>query len=269
MAVARAWELGAKDLALPSAGNAGSAAAAYAAAAGMAVHIVVPNDTPAPIVTEMKALGADVALIEGLITDAGARVAEGVKEHGWFDLSTLKEPYRVEGKKTMGYELFEQLGRRLPDVILYPTGGGTGLVGMWKAFDEMEQLGWIGSERPRMISIQASGCAPIVRAWENGEEYAAPWQDAHTYASGLRVPRAVGDFIMLDAIRRSGGSALAVPDEAMEDGVLLMGRTTGIFAAPEGGAVAAAIPMLLERDMLRADEEIVLFNTGSGLKYIR
>jgi threonine synthase len=269
MAVARAWELGAGDLALPSAGNAGSAAAAYAAAAGMPVHIVVPADTPNPIVVEMRTLGADVKLIDGLITDAGARVAEGVKEHGWFDLSTLKEPYRVEGKKTMGYELFEQLDGRLPEVILYPTGGGTGLVGMWKAFDEMEQLGWIGRERPRMISVQAEGCAPVVRAWETDAEFAEPWQNAHTYASGLRVPRAVGDFLMLRAIRSSNGAAIAVPDAAMEDGVNLMGRTTGVFAAPEGGAVVAAIPMLLERGLLHADEEIVLFNTGSGLKYIR
>jgi threonine synthase len=269
MAVARAWELGAGDLALPSAGNAGSAAAAYAAAAGMPVHIVVPDDTPNPIVVEMQALGADVALIKGLITDAGAQVAAGVKEHGWFDLSTLKEPYRVEGKKTMGYEIYEQLGRRLPDVILYPTGGGTGLVGMWKAFDEMETLGWIGSERPRMISIQAEGCAPIVRAWEKGADAAEPWEDAHTYASGLRVPKAVGDFLMLHAIRESKGSAIAVADDAMEDGVQRMGRLTGVFAAPEGGAVAAAIPMLIERGELDADEEVVLFNTGSGLKYIR
>jgi threonine synthase len=269
MAVARAAELGVKELAIPSAGNAGSAAAAYAAAAGIPIHIVVPEDTPPVIVEEMKALGADVALIRGLITDAGARVAEGVKAHGWFDLSTLKEPYRVEGKKTMGYEVFEQLGGRLPDVILYPTGGGTGLVGMWKAFAEMEALGWIGAERPRMISVQAEGCAPIVRAWESNATEAAPWQDAHTYASGLRVPRAVGDFLMLDAIRTSAGSAIAVADSAMADGVALMGRTTGIFAAPEGGALVAAIPHLLERGLLRRDEEVVLFNTGSGLKYIR
>ena len=269
MAVARAWELGARDVALPTAGNAGSAAAAYGAAAGMPVHIVAPEDTPSAIVTEMRALGADVALIKGLITDAGARVAEGVKQHGWFDLSTLKEPYRVEGKKTMGYELYEQLNGRLPDVILYPTGGGTGLVGMWKAFDEMEQLGWIGSARPRMISVQAEGCAPVVRAWENNDEFAEPWQDAHTYASGLRVPKAVGDFLMLRAIRASNGSAIAVSDAAMEEGVQMMGRMTGIFAAPEGGAVAAAIPMLRERGALGADEEVVLFNTGSGLKYIR
>lgn len=269
LAVARAWELGATSLALPSAGNAGSAAAAYAAAAGLPVHIVVPKDTPPVIVEEMRELGADVALIDGLITDAGARVAEGVKAHGWFDLSTLKEPYRVEGKKTMGYELFEQLGGRLPDVILYPTGGGTGLVGMWKAFAEMEALGWIGSERPRMISVQADGCAPIVRAWAEGAGEATPWANAHTYASGLRVPRAVGDFLMLDAIRTSGGAAIAVSDAAMRAAVSQIGRLTGIFAAPEGGALAAAVPLLLARGDLRPEDEVVLFITGSGLKYIR
>jgi threonine synthase len=268
MAVARAWELGARAVALPSAGNAGSAAAAYAAAAGMPCHVVVPRDTPRVIIEEIRALGADLQLIDGLITDAGARVAAGAKEHGWFDLSTLKEPYRVEGKKTMGYELFEQLGGRLPDVIIYPTGGGTGLVGMWKAFEEMETLGWIGSERPRMISVQAEGCAPIVRAFERGDEFAEPWQNAHTYASGLRVPRAVGDFLILDAVRASHGAAIAVSDEAMAAAVRSMGAATGVFAAPEGGAVAAAVPILLEQGRLSPDEEVVLFITGSGLKYV-
>lgn len=268
MAIARALELGVSEVALPSAGNAGSAAAAYAAAAGIPAHIVIPEDTPRPIVEEIRALGADVQLIAGLITDAAACVAEGVKQHGWFDLSTLKEPYRVEGKKTMGYELFEQLHGRLPDVIVYPTGGGTGLVGMWKAFAEMEELGWIGSRRPKMISVQAAGCAPIVRAWENDATEAEPWHDAFTYAAGLRVPRAVGDFLILGGIRESGGSAIAVTDEQMSNAVALMGRTTGIFAAPEGGATAAAIPLLLDRGWLEPTEEIVLFNTGSGLKYI-
>jgi threonine synthase len=268
MAVARAVELGVDAVALPSAGNAGSAAAAYAALAGIPAHIVVPDDTPRVIVEEMRALGADVQLIKGLITDAAAVVAQGAREHGWFDLSTLKEPYRVEGKKTMGYELFEQLGGRLPDVIIYPTGGGTGLVGMWKAFAEMEELGWIGRERPRMISVQATGCAPIVRAWENDADAADPWVDAHTYASGLRVPRAVGDFLILAGIRESSGAAIAVSDAQMEAAVGLVGRTTGIFAAPEGGATAAAIPLLIERGWLEPNEEIVLFNTGSGLKYV-
>jgi threonine synthase len=267
LAVSRAAELGVRELALPSAGNAGSAAAAYAAAAGLPVHVVVPRDTPRPILEETLALGADLELIDGLITDAGARVAEGVAAHGWFDLSTLKEPYRVEGKKTMGYELFEQLGR-LPDAIVYPTGGGTGLVGMWKAFDEMQQLGWIGSDRPRMYTVQADGCAPVVRAWQQGDDFAEPWQDAHTYASGLRVPRAVGDFLMLRALRASGGAAVAVSDEAMRAAVLEIGRATGIFAAPEGGATLAAARQLLAMGHLSADDEVVLFNTGSGLKYV-
>jgi threonine synthase len=268
LAVARAWELGASDVAIPSAGNAGSALAAYAAAAGLHAHIVVPKDTPRPILEEIRALGADLELVEGLITDAAVRVAHGAKTHGWFDLSTLREPYRVEGKKTMGYELFEQLGGRLPDAILYPTGGGTGLVGMWKAFDEMQQLGWIGTERPRMISVQAAGCAPIVRAWQTGADHAEPWTDATTYAAGLRVPRAIGDFIMLHVIRVSRGAALAVTDEAMQTAVQLVGATTGIFCAPEGGATAAAVPSLLESGALRSDDEVVLFNTGSGLKYV-
>jgi threonine synthase len=268
LAVARAAELGAGAVALPSAGNAGAAAAAYGAAAGLPVHVVVPRDTPRPILEETRALGADLRLIDGVITDAAVAVAEGAREHGWFDVSTLKEPYRVEGKKTMGYELFEQLGR-LPDAIVYPTGGGTGLVGMWKAFDEMQRLGWIGEERPKMLVVQAAGCAPIVRAWQRGDAEAEPWQEPHTYASGLRVPRAVGDFLILDAVRASGGAAVAVPDDAMAGAVGELGRLTGIFAAPEGGATAAAIPALLETGALTAADEVVLFNTGSGLKYIR
>jgi threonine synthase len=267
MAIARARELGIEEVAIPSAGNAGSATAAYAAAAGMKAHVVLPADTPRVIVEEIRALGADVALIDGLITDAAVRVGEGVKQHGWFDLSTLKEPYRVEGKKTMGYELFEQLGH-LPDAIIYPTGGGTGLVGMWKAFAEMEELGWIGSERPKMFCVQADGCAPIVRAWQQDEEFAEPWQNAHTYASGLRVPRAVGDFLILRGIRESGGAAIAVSDAEMHGAVELMGRTTGVFGAPEGGATVAAIKPLIEQGALNASDEIVLFNTGSGLKYV-
>ena len=268
LAVSRAKELGATELALPSAGNAGGAAAAYAAAAGLAVHVVVPADTPPPILAEIRALGADLQLIEGLITDCGHVVQRGVKEHGWFDLSTLKEPYRVEGKKTMGYELFEQLGGRLPDGIIYPTGGGTGLIGMWKAFDEMERMGWIGSERPRMFSVQAAGCAPIVRAWESGAAEAEPWAEASTYAAGLRVPGAVGDFLILNAIRESGGAAVAIPDQDMFDWVLAVGADTGIFASPEGGAVAAAVPALIAMGALDPEEEVVLFNTGSGLKYV-
>lgn len=268
MAISRAKELGITEVALPSAGNAGSATAAYAAAAGMRAHVVVPRDTPHPIVEEMRALGADVELFDGLITDCATRVAEGVREHGWFDLSTLKEPYRVEGKKTMGYEVAEQLGWRLPDVIVYPTGGGTGLVGMWKAFDEMQALGWIGPERPRMVSVQASGCAPIVRAWREGTEHAEPWEDAHTYASGLRVPRAVGDFLILDAVRASGGAAIAVDDDEMRAWTPLVGADTGIFCAPEGAATAAAAARLRQSGHIRPEDEVVLFNTGSGLKYV-
>ncbi len=268
MAISRARELGVTEVALPSAGNAGSATAAYAAASGIRAHITVPRDTPLPILEEIRALGADLELLDGLISDCGARVAEGAREHGWFDLSTLKEPYRVEGKKTMGYELAEQLDWRLPDAIIYPTGGGTGLVGMWKAFDEMEQLGWIGAERPKMISVQAAGCAPIVRAWERGEEFAEPWEGAETYASGLRVPGAVGDFLILQAIRQSGGAAVAVSDAEMKEWTPTVGRLTGVFCAPEGAATAAAIPRLLEMEALTPDDFVVLFNTGSGLKYI-
>jgi threonine synthase len=266
MAVARARELGAQAIALPSAGNAGAAAAAYGAAAGLPVYVAVPRDTPASIVAETCALGADVELVDGLITDAAARIAEGAARHGWFDVSTLKEPYRVEGKKTMAYELVEQLGR-IPDVIVYPTGGGTGLVGMWKAFDEMEALGWIDAGRPRLISVQAEGCAPIVRAWETGAETASPWESAATAAWGLRVPRAIGDTLMLEAIRASGGAAVAVDDGAMQAAVSQIGRCTGVYAAIEGGATAAAVPVLLERGLLHGGEEVVLFNTGNGLTY--
>ncbi len=268
LAVSRALELGAEELALPSAGNAGSAAAAYGAAAGLPVHVVVPTDTPAPILEEIRALGADLQLLDGLISDCGRVVKKGVEEKGWFDLSTLKEPYRVEGKKTMGYELAEQLGGRLPDAIVYPTGGGTGLIGMWKAFDEMERLGWIGSERPKMFTVQAAGCAPMVRAWEQGDEHAETWQGAQTYASGLRVPGAVGDFLILRALRESGGGAVAVPDHVMAEWVTSVGADTGVFMAPEGGATAAAVPMLMAKGLISADDEVVLFNTGSGLKYV-
>ncbi|HIF20680.1 MAG TPA: threonine synthase [Gemmatimonadetes bacterium] len=267
LAVSRALELGAEELALPSAGNAGSAAAAYGAAAGLPVHVVVPSDTPPAILEEIRALGADLQLLDGLISDCGKVVKQGVEQHGWFDLSTLKEPYRVEGKKTMGYELFEQLGRRLPDAIIYPTGGGTGLIGMWKAFDEMERLGWIGPERPKMFTVQATGCAPMVRAWEAGAESSETWQDVATYAAGLRVPGAVGDFLILRALRESGGGAVAVPDHVMAQWVLHLGADTGIFAAPEGGATAAAVPMLVEKGLISPEDEVVLFNTGSGLKY--
>ena len=267
LAVSRALELGAKALALPTAGNAGSAAAAYGAAAGLPVYVVAPRDTPAPILEEIQALGANLTLLDGLISDCGRVVREKAATEGWWDLSTLREPYRVEGKKTMGYELFEQLGGRLPDAILYPTGGGTGLIGMWKAFHEMEALGWIDHRRPRMISVQAAGCAPMVRAFEAGAETAAFWEGAATYASGLRVPGAIGDFLILEAVRSSGGTAIAIPDIEMAEWVATVGRLSGIFAAPEGGAVAAAVPRLLKTGILRPEDEVVLFNTGSGLKY--
>jgi threonine synthase len=268
LAVSRALELGAGTLAIPSAGNAGSAAAAYAAKAGLPIHVVVPTDTPTPILEEITAFGAELRRIDGWITDCGAEVARGVQTHGWFDLSTLREPYRVEGKKTMGYEVFEQLGGRLPDAIVYPTGGGTGLIGMWKAFGEMEELGWIGDERPRMFAVQAEGCAPMVRAWESGALRAEAWVDPHTYAAGLRVPRAIGDFLVLEALRESGGAAVAVPDRAMATWVRRVGEETGIFLSPEGGATAAATHLLLEAGHLGSTDEVVLFNTGSGLKYV-
>jgi threonine synthase len=268
LAVSRARELGAKALALPTAGNAGGAAAAYGAAAGLPVHVFAPRDTPAPIIAEIRALGGELRLVDGLISDCGRLVREGAAEHGWWDLSTLKEPYRVEGKKTMGYELFEQLGGRLPDAIVYPTGGGTGLIGMWKAFDEMEALGWIDGGRPKMISVQAAGCAPIVRAFEAGVEDAGTWEGAATYASGLRVPGAVGDFLILRAVRASGGAAVSVTDHEMARWVGILGARTGIFAAPEGGAVAAAVPGLVARGVIGESDEVVLFNTGSGLKYV-
>ena len=267
VAISRAWELGARELAIPTAGNAGGAAAAYAAAAGLPLQVFCPTDTPAPILEEIRSLGANLELVDGLISDCGTAVRAGVEEHGWFDLSTLKEPYRVEGKKTMGYELFEQLGGRLPDAIVYPTGGGTGLVGMWKAFEEMEQLGWIGRERPRMLAVQAEGCAPMVRAWERGAEHAAPWPGARTRAVGLRVPGAVGDFLILRALRESNGGAVFVPDLAMKEGVERIGAASGVFVSLEGGATAAAVPQLLAAGLLRPDDEVALFLTGSGLNY--
>jgi len=267
-AVTRAWHLGARILSIPSAGNAANAMAAYAAAAGIEAKVFMPKDVKVPFIRECELYGAEVNLVDGLITDAGRVAAERGKPLGWYDTSTLKEPYRIEGKKTMAYELGEQLDWQFPDWIIYPTGGGTGMVGMWKAFEEMEELGWIDSRRPKMFSVQASGCAPIVRAWQQDDQFAEPWQDAHTYAAGLRVPRAVGDFLILRGIRESGGAAIAVDDATMRTAVELMGRTTGIFAAPEGGATLAAIRPLIEQGWLNPDEEIVLFNTGSGLKYV-
>jgi threonine synthase len=267
VAVSRARELGARAVAVPSAGNAAGAMAAYAAAAGMEAHVFMPADVPHSFRAECAALGASVTLVDGLINDCAVKVREGAAAHGWFDVSTLREPYRVEGKKTMGFELAEQLGWRLPDVIIYPTGGGTGLVGMWKAFDELEQLGLIGPERPRMVSVQAEGCAPIVRAFAAGEEHAPLWQGAHTIADGLRVPVAIGDFLIIRALRASGGTAIAVSDEAMLAHTNKMGAATGVFGAPEGGACLAAHVELLAQGWIGRDETVVLFNTGSGAKY--
>jgi threonine synthase len=267
-AVSMAKQFGLKKLAVPSAGNAAGALAAYAARAGMEAHIFMPRDTPRANVIECEQMGAHVTLIDGLITDCGAEVAKRKAAEGWFDVSTLKEPYRAEGKKTLGYELAEQFDWKLPDVILYPTGGGTGLIGMWKAFDEMEKLGWIGSRRPRMFTVQASGCQPIVRAFEAGETFAAEHLGAHTKASGLRVPKAIGDFIMLDALRKSGGGAIAVPDEDMIASTREVGAAEGVFVAPEGAACYAALKQLLAAGTVRPEETTVLFNTSTGLKYL-
>ncbi len=268
MAVSRARELGAEALAIPSAGNAAGALSAYGAKAGIPVHVFMPRDTPLPFIAECRAHGAAVELVDGLITDCGKRVASRKAERGWFDVSTLKEPYRLEGKKTMGYELAEQGGWTLPDAILYPAGGGTGLIGMWKAFAEMEALGWIGPERPRMVAVQAAGCQPIVRAWEQHWLDAPEWENARTIASGLRVPSAVGDKLMLAAIRESNGEAVAVPDGDMVRGVREIGSFEGIFVSPEGGAVLAGLRKMLALGRIERSERVVLFATGSGHKYV-
>ncbi len=268
VAVSMAKYLGATKLAVPTAGNAGGALAAYAARAGLEAHIFMPNDTPRANVIECRETGAQVTLIDGLITDCGAEIARRREKEGWFDVSTLKEPYRVEGKKTLGYEIAEQLGWELPDVILYPTGGGTGLIGMWKAFDEMETLGWIGAKRPRMFSVQATGCAPIVRAFESGETSAAEFPNARTCASGLRVPKAIGDFLMLKILRDSQGGAVTVDDETMIRTTREVGATEGLFVAPEGAACFAALRSLCAAEKISSEDQIVIFNTGSGIKYL-
>ena len=268
VAVSMAKHFGACKLAVPSAGNAGGALAAYAARAGLEAHIFMPRDTPRANIVECRELGAHVTLINGLITDCGAEIARRKIAEGWFDMSTLKEPYRVEGKKTLGYELAEQLGWQLPDVILYPTGGGTGLIGMWKAFDEMEALGWIGEKRPRMFSVQAAGCAPIARAFDAGETTATEFPDAYTCASGLRVPKAVGDFLMLRILRESGGGALTVEDNEMIRSTREVGSSEGLFVAPEGAACFAALKALFAAGRIAAEECVVIFNTGAGIKYI-
>ena len=264
-AVTMAKRLGARSLAAPTAGNAGAALSAYGARAGLPVFVAMPRDTPQSIVDECRGYGAHVELVAGVITDAGKRVAQYIAENGGFDLSTLKEPYRVEGKKIMGYELLEDLGR-LPDVILYPTGGGTGLIGMWKAFDEMERLGWIGSERPRMFSVQSSGCAPVVRAFNEGLETAPEWESPQTGAWGLRVPRAIGDRLMLRALRDSNGGAIAVDEAQIETAARELRTSEGIDAGPEAGAALLALRTLRAEGSIRNDEAVVLFSTG-GNKY--
>lgn len=266
-AISMCKELGITRVAIPSAGNAASALAAYAAAAGIESHIFMPRDVPQSNFLECKAYGANVTLVDGLISDCGKIVAERGPSEGWFDVSTLKEPYRIEGKKTMGYEVAEQLGWELPDAIFYPTGGGVGLIGMWKAFDEMEKLGWIGSRRPKMIAVQAAGCQPVVRAFEENETRSRFYENADTVAAGLRVPKPLGDFLVLQGVRESGGTAIAVSDAEMLEAGTQLAADEGIYAAPEGAACVAACRTLLASGFLKASDRIVLYNTGSGLKY--
>ena len=270
MAVTMARHYGLKKLAIPSAGNAAGALAAYAAAAGLDSHIFMPKDVPEANLVECKAYGSDVNLIDGLISDCARIVGERKQAQGWFDVSTLKEPFRVEGKKTMGLEVAEQLGWRVPDAIFYPTGGGVGLIGMWKAFEELEQLGWLdsGAKRPKMIAIQAAGCAPIPKAFLEGKSVSEAWKDARTFASGLRVPKAYGDYIVLDIVRRSEGTAIAISDEEMLASMLDWARKEGIFLCPEGAAATAAYDKLIASGFLKPSDEVVIFNTGTGLKYI-
>src|SRR5262245_424924 len=267
-AVSKAKELGYSKIALPTAGNAGGAAAAYAAKAGMECHVFMPEDTPRVFRIECERYGANVTLVPGLIDDCGRLVAERAAKEGWHDVSTLKDAFRVEGKKTLGYELAEDFGWELPDAIVYPTGGGTGLIGMWKAFEEMEELGWIGSRRPRMFSVQAEGCAPIPRAFAEGKEVSEKFPNAHTYASGLRVPKAFADYLILRYVRASGGAALSVTDDEMRRACDEIGAAEGIFAAPEGGAAWAVTKRLAQAGKLDPGERIVVFNTGSGFKYL-
>jgi threonine synthase len=270
MAVTMARHYGLKKLAIPSAGNAAGALAAYAAAAGMEAHIFMPKDVPEANLVECTAYGSHVTLVDGLISDCARMVGERKQAEGWFDVTTLKEPFRVEGKKTMGLEVAEQLGWRLPDAIFYPTGGGVGLIGMWKAFDELEKLGWLhsGSKRPKMIAVQAAGCAPIPKAFEEGKSVSEAWKDASTFASGLRVPKAYGDYLILDFVRRSGGTAIAISDAEMLDSMLEWAHDEGIFLCPEGAGATAAYDKLLASGFLKPSDEVVIFNTGTGLKYI-
>jgi threonine synthase len=272
-AISMASELGIRKLAIPSAGNAASALAAYAAAAGIEAHIFMPRDVPQSNYIECRAFGAHVTLVDGLISDCARLVSERTAAEGWFDVSTLKEPYRIEGKKTMGYEVAEQMDWELPDAIFYPTGGGVGMIGMWKAFAEMEALGWIGSKsgtsrRPKMIAVQAEGCQPVVRAWEHNEPRSKFWDHAATVAAGLRVPKPLGDFLVLDAVRESGGAAVAVSDPELLDAGVRLASEEGIFAAPEGAACIPALEKLLASGLLKRSDRIVIYNTGAGLKYL-
>jgi threonine synthase len=269
VAVSMAKALDVREVCLPSAGNAGSALAAYAARGGLKAHVFVPADVPRLFLMETAAYGAEVKTVEGLITDAGRVCAEKAREHGWYECATLKEPYRVEGKKTMGYELAEQMGWKLPDAILYPTGGGTGLIGMWKAFEELEQMGFVPSgRRPRMYAVQAEGCAPIVRAFEEGKDEAPMWERASTLAHGIRVPKAIGDFLMLRALRASHGAGVMVSDAEIVKGVKDASAAEGLFFCPEAGACVAALRKLKASGHLNADDTVVLFNTGTGFKYV-
>jgi threonine synthase len=267
-AVTMAKALGARKIALPTAGNAGGAAAAYAAKAGLECYVFMPRDTPKVFLVECEAYGAKVGLVDGLIDECGRIVGERKDAEGWFDVSTLKEPYRVEGKKTMGYEIAEQLGWTLPDVVVYPTGGGTGLIGMWKAWGEMEKLGWIGPARPRMVVVQAEGCAPIPKALAEGKDVSRRFENAHTYASGLRVPKAYADYLILKILRESKGEAVTVTDDGMRRGVLDLASHEGLFAAPEGGAAWEAVKQLVASGKVGKDERIVVFDTGTGYKYV-
>ena len=269
-AISRAKELGAQRVIIPTAGNAGGAMAAYAARAGLQARVYMPADTPQANIEECRAVGAEVILVDGLISDAARAVSEVVQQGGWFDVSTFKEPYRLEGKKVMGYELAEAFHWDLPDVILYPAGGGMGLVAIWKAFTELMTLGWLeGYHKPRMVAVQAAGCAPVVRAFEAGEKTNTFWENAHTVASGLRVPKSYGDRLVMETLYQSGGTAVAVSDEQLLAAQAQLGRSEGIFAAPEGAATVAALPVLLERGWLKPDERVVLLNTGTGLKYLQ
>ena len=267
-AVTMARAYGLKKVAIPSAGNAASALAAYSAAAGIEAHIFMPKDVPRANFVECRSYGAQVTLVDGLISDCARLVGERKQAEGWFDVTTLKEPFRVEGKKTMGYEAVEQLGWRVPDGIIYPTGGGVGLIGTWKAFDEMEALGWIGKQRPKMVTVQAAGCAPIVKAWDEQKVTAEAWSNAATVAAGLRVPKAYGDYLILDILRKSGGVAVAATDQESMQAVQHWARTEGVFAAPEGAAALVAYRKLLTQGFFGPGETVVLYNTGSGLKYV-